>query len=293
MSARVAWPVFLAVLVGIAGAFAMALRTSPLDRMRPEYTTDVLAQKARDAVRQLVSPERAARRSDRVRVEQRSRRARDGERQTGARLEHGLHAASFTAGVLVPAEQRAADRRHVPQRLADAWTRPPRRSAADHVGHEPRRAGPSGPAHILRNDPGAKTGCPDTGRAGGLDASLHAGGSGHRTVEEHRAALDLARRVGHTGGLDRHMAGQRAAVARGSRRARGTSGGIHGDGAMAETVADGGAVGGSRQPDHRRVVRDDVWHTRRSRTSWRERTCAADVETFRARRASASAWPPS
>jgi hypothetical protein len=55
LSARVAWPVFLAVLAGIAAAFAMALRTSPLDRMRPEYTNDVLAQKARDAVRQLVS----------------------------------------------------------------------------------------------------------------------------------------------------------------------------------------------------------------------------------------------
>ncbi len=58
LSARVAWPVFVAVLAGIAGAFGMALRTSPLDRMRPEYTTEVLAQKARDAVRQLVSPGR-------------------------------------------------------------------------------------------------------------------------------------------------------------------------------------------------------------------------------------------
>ena len=54
LSARVAWPVFLAVLAGIAAAFWMALRTSPLDRMRPELTTEVLAQKARDAVRQLV-----------------------------------------------------------------------------------------------------------------------------------------------------------------------------------------------------------------------------------------------
>ena len=58
LSARVAWPVFLAVLAGIAGAFGMALRTSPLDRLRPEFTTDVLAQKGRDAVRQLVSSER-------------------------------------------------------------------------------------------------------------------------------------------------------------------------------------------------------------------------------------------
>jgi Protein kinase domain len=54
LRARVAWPVFLAVLAGIAGVFGMTLRTSPLDRMRPEYTTEVLAQKARDAVRQLV-----------------------------------------------------------------------------------------------------------------------------------------------------------------------------------------------------------------------------------------------
>jgi serine/threonine-protein kinase len=58
LSARVAWPVFLVVLAGIACSFVMALRTSPLDRMRPEYTTDVLAQKARDAVRLLVSPAR-------------------------------------------------------------------------------------------------------------------------------------------------------------------------------------------------------------------------------------------
>jgi serine/threonine-protein kinase len=58
LSARVAWPVFLAVLAGIAAAFGMALRTSPLDRMRPEYTTEVLAQKARDAVNQLVAPGR-------------------------------------------------------------------------------------------------------------------------------------------------------------------------------------------------------------------------------------------
>ena len=71
LSARVAWPVFLAVLAGIAAAFGMALRTSPLDRMRPEYTTEVLAQKARDAVRQLVlgatGARAPARRSGRLR----------------------------------------------------------------------------------------------------------------------------------------------------------------------------------------------------------------------------------
>ncbi|MEP6915404.1 MAG: serine/threonine-protein kinase, partial [Acidobacteriota bacterium] len=47
LNPRVAWPVFLAVIAGVAASFALALRTSPLDRMRPEYTADVLAQKAR------------------------------------------------------------------------------------------------------------------------------------------------------------------------------------------------------------------------------------------------------
>ena len=49
----VAWPVFAAILIGTVAAFAMALRTSPLDRMRPEYSSEVLAQKARDIVTQL------------------------------------------------------------------------------------------------------------------------------------------------------------------------------------------------------------------------------------------------
>jgi protein kinase-like protein len=53
LSSRIAWPVYLSVLVGIAASFVMALRTSPLDLMRPEYTSDVLAQKARDVIRQL------------------------------------------------------------------------------------------------------------------------------------------------------------------------------------------------------------------------------------------------
>jgi len=60
LSARIAWPVFLAVIAGIAASFVMALRTSPLDVMRPEYTSDVLAQKARDVVRQLGYSQRGA-----------------------------------------------------------------------------------------------------------------------------------------------------------------------------------------------------------------------------------------
>jgi serine/threonine-protein kinase len=53
LSRRMAWPLFLGILAGIAASFAMALRTSPFDRMRPEYPRDVLAQKARDAMRQI------------------------------------------------------------------------------------------------------------------------------------------------------------------------------------------------------------------------------------------------
>jgi hypothetical protein len=54
----VAWPVFAAVLVGTIIAFAVALRNSPLDRMRPEYSSEVMAQKARDIVAGLGLPSR-------------------------------------------------------------------------------------------------------------------------------------------------------------------------------------------------------------------------------------------
>ena len=55
-----------------------------------------------------------------------------------------------------------------------------------------------------------------------------------RTAEDCRAALDLARHVGHADGLDRHVAGERAALTGGSRRPRRTSSGIHGVGTLAE-----------------------------------------------------------
>ena len=51
LGARVAVPVFVAALAAIATAFGIAVRTSPLERIRPAYTTDVLSQKARDAIR--------------------------------------------------------------------------------------------------------------------------------------------------------------------------------------------------------------------------------------------------
>ncbi len=58
LSPRVAWLVFLAVLAGIVASYAMAVRSSPLDRIRPDYNADVLAQKSRDAIRRIGYPER-------------------------------------------------------------------------------------------------------------------------------------------------------------------------------------------------------------------------------------------
>ena len=58
LSQRVAVPLFAAVLIGIAAVYAMVLRTDPLERLRPEFSADVLAQKARDAIRQLGYTER-------------------------------------------------------------------------------------------------------------------------------------------------------------------------------------------------------------------------------------------
>lgn len=53
LAARVAAAVLLAVAAGLAGVFALGLRMSALERIRPELTPDVLVQKARDDIRQL------------------------------------------------------------------------------------------------------------------------------------------------------------------------------------------------------------------------------------------------
>jgi hypothetical protein len=59
LSRRVAAPIFAAVVVGIAATYGMALGTSPVEQLRPEFTADVLAQKARDAIRQIGYADRA------------------------------------------------------------------------------------------------------------------------------------------------------------------------------------------------------------------------------------------
>lgn len=48
-----AWSMLAAVAVGLAVGMALALRDSPFDRIRPEYSRDVLTQKARDAIARL------------------------------------------------------------------------------------------------------------------------------------------------------------------------------------------------------------------------------------------------
>ena len=48
---RTAAALFVAVLAGIAASYVLGLRIDPLDRMQPELNADVLAQKAREALR--------------------------------------------------------------------------------------------------------------------------------------------------------------------------------------------------------------------------------------------------
>jgi serine/threonine-protein kinase len=50
---RVATAMFAAILIGIAACYALAVRSSPVQYMRPEMNADVLAQKAREAIRVL------------------------------------------------------------------------------------------------------------------------------------------------------------------------------------------------------------------------------------------------
>jgi len=55
-----AWSMLAAIVVGLIAAMALALRDSPFERIRPEYSRDVLTQKARDAIAQLGYETRAA-----------------------------------------------------------------------------------------------------------------------------------------------------------------------------------------------------------------------------------------
>ncbi len=52
-SRRAAWSMLAAVTAGLIAVLGLALRYSPIDRIRPEFSRDVLTQKARDAIAQL------------------------------------------------------------------------------------------------------------------------------------------------------------------------------------------------------------------------------------------------
>jgi hypothetical protein len=58
LSRPVAWSMLAAIVAGLIAASGLALRDSPLDRVRPEYSRDVLTQKARDAIVELGYPSR-------------------------------------------------------------------------------------------------------------------------------------------------------------------------------------------------------------------------------------------
>jgi serine/threonine-protein kinase len=59
LSPRVAWPLYLATIIGMIAVVALAVRSSPLDILRPSLSAEVLAQKAREAIRQIGYSERA------------------------------------------------------------------------------------------------------------------------------------------------------------------------------------------------------------------------------------------
>jgi serine/threonine-protein kinase len=48
-----AWSMLAAITAGLLGVLALALRDSPFERLRPEFSRDVLTQKARDAIARL------------------------------------------------------------------------------------------------------------------------------------------------------------------------------------------------------------------------------------------------
>ncbi len=54
-----AWSMLGAVIAGLVAVLALGLRNSPVDRVRPEYSPDVLTQKAREAIAQLGYESRA------------------------------------------------------------------------------------------------------------------------------------------------------------------------------------------------------------------------------------------
>ena len=89
--------------------FAMSIRTSPLDVMRPTYTPDVLAQKARDAIRQIGYPERPADEAYGFEWNDALMKHVTVDGQAGAAVADRAVAAPVAAGVLVPSKQRLAD----------------------------------------------------------------------------------------------------------------------------------------------------------------------------------------
>jgi serine/threonine-protein kinase len=56
---RPAWSMLAAITAGLLAVLALALRDSPFERLRPEFSPDVLTQKARDAIAQLGYESRA------------------------------------------------------------------------------------------------------------------------------------------------------------------------------------------------------------------------------------------
>ena len=238
LSARVAWPVLLALVAGIAASFAMASANEPARQ---------------DAARVHRGSPRAE--SARRRPSARCRRARPRDEAFGFRwneelVEHVqetdkpaprwdtvLHATPLPARVLVSTEPRALTGSMFHTDLLTPGIvgpddPPPITSGMSTVELDHR-----GRLTLLRNDPGATTGLADPCGGRRLGAAVRARRAGPRKLTPAEPLWNWLAGIGHSRRVDRHVAGKRTAPSgrgRGARRAarsrswRRDRGGSHG-----------------------------------------------------------------
>ena len=268
LSHRVAWLVLTTVLVGLAAMVAVTLRTSALDRMRPRYTDQVLAQKARDAIRQIgytdvprdaeygfewndafmthvQQNDKPAPRWAEV-LSQRPSPLQFWYRQSS----EPLTAITFHTDLLTPGIVRPDDPPPITSGMIQL--------DLDHNGlltffeaiPVQRQEAPVRPAPV------------DWGPL------VRARWTGYGAAPAGGTTLELAGRVRYARRVDGRMAREQSSAARGSRRARRSSGCVHARRTMANAMADAGAC---KRCHHRLLLAPDGHSGRGTRDRYRAR----------------------
>jgi hypothetical protein len=246
---RVAIPVFLIALAGIAAVYALALRQSTTEYLRPAYPPEVLAQKARDAIRALgytdpPGDEAQGFMWDQPYIEYVRDTDKPAPRWTDVlqtrpspltfwyrRSHTPMTGVMFHSDLLTPGIVQTDDPPPIESGMIQL-----------NLDHNAR--------HVSRGDPVTDRDGARSDRAVELDAALPTRRPRRRDVETGRAPVDVARDLGHQGRMDRYLAGKLAAAAGGGRRAARPPGRIHRDRTMGETLADRGGQFAARR--HRR-----------------------------------------